>query len=135
MHKVLTPQVVDPMEILVDQVMNLLGKPVIIGNVHHELRKDFHGFILPHSSFDIPDPGGRIAKDHRETKDEEFFCRQPHEHVFNTDLKVTIDACRQGFIVLVGREFTVSVKDICRGKEDELTGILGYILHEVLVGL
>ena len=67
LDKVAAPQMKDACFVPVDQVMDLLGKPIIIRHIDDEVREHLNGFLVRYVFFDFLDSGGRITKNHGNT--------------------------------------------------------------------
>lgn len=112
MDKVRAPQMKNARFVPVDEVMDLLGEPIIIGNVDDEIGKHLNRLLVLQLGFDFLDPGRCISKDHGYPKYGGLVLGHAHQHVFNLDFESPVDAFRQRFVKLVGRKFAVCIKNI-----------------------
>lgn len=102
----------------VDEVMDLLGEPVVIRYIDDEVGKDFNGLVTVQKGLDFPHPRRFVPKDHRDPQYGRFFLGQPHHHVLDLYFEPAKDTFGQGLIVFIGRVFAIGVKNV--GGRDEV---------------
>ena len=134
-HKIVAAQVKDPAFVAVDQVVYLLGKLVVVGNIHYQVGENLHGKIVLDVPLNFLYPWRLVAEHHGDSQNSHFLFGEAKEHVLDLDLQPAIDAVRKGFVVFIGRVFAVGVKNIGRGQKVNLTIVLGYIFDQMLVCL
>ena len=64
LDKVTAPQMIDSRLVPVYQVMDLLGKPIVVGHIDDQVGKYLNRFIVFNMFLDFPNSGRSIAKDH-----------------------------------------------------------------------
>lgn len=85
LYEVATAQVKDARFVPVDQVVYLLGEPIVIGNVDDQVGKHLDRFFVFDTFFDFLDPGRGISKDHGYAQNCGLFLGQPHHHILDLD--------------------------------------------------
>src|SRR5690606_23756481 len=75
------PQMEDSRPVPVDQVMDLLGQPIVIGNIDDQIGKYLYGLILVQERLYFPDPRGTVPKDHGNPYDGRTRHGLPHDQI------------------------------------------------------
>ena len=114
LDKVTAPQMIDSRFVPVDEVMDLLGEPIVVGHIDDKVREHLDRLFVFNTFFDFLDSWGGIPKYHGDPQDCRFLLWQPHHHVLDFYFETAINTNGQGLIVFVGRELTVGIKNICR---------------------
>ncbi len=73
LNQILAPQMENTCFIPVDEVVDLLGQPVVVGYVYDEVGEYFDGLIGFQMHFDFLYPGRGISKDHGHPQDSSLF--------------------------------------------------------------
>lgn len=101
LDEIVAAQMKDSCSVPVDEVVELLGKPIIIGNIDDEVGEDLNRLVVVQVGLYLPDPWRFIAKDHGNPKYGGLLFGQPHHHVFYLYFEPPKNAFRQGFIMFI----------------------------------
>lgn len=86
LNQIFAPQMVDTRFVPIDEVMDLLGQSIIIGDVDDQIGKHLNGFVIFQAVFNGFDTGRTVPKDHWNPQNGGLFLGQAHHHVLNLDL-------------------------------------------------
>ena len=91
LDEVATAQMVNARFVPIDEVMDLLCKPIVVGHVDNQIGKYLYGFLVLDVFLDFLDSWRGVAKDHRNPQNSCFFLGQPHHHVLDFYFETTIN--------------------------------------------
>lgn len=66
LDEVVTAQMEDARFVPVDEVMDLLGKPIVVGNINDQVRKHLYGLFAVQMLLELLYPGRSVSKNHRD---------------------------------------------------------------------
>src|SRR5690606_32369333 len=67
LDQIAAAQMEDARQVPVDQVMDLLGQPVVVGHVDDQVWEDLDSLVAVQLGLYFPDSGGIVPKDHRDS--------------------------------------------------------------------